>query len=292
MTPSFLVVKVVIISLCKDPATTVNDNLDQFQEYAGYLERYKWELIQDKELKDSVFCARTANEKEHHTNALKQPIHRVLKAITGWIQSERSQATDGPPAGAPTDPRHDPKSAGPTTHSKGKGHATRQLRATIDSDSDEDDDGLDQVAPHSDSDAESLKMAIDEHSGETSRSSRSSKARSHDASVRDKCKESSKDDPSCCVFCGGNTHPPSECPERAHWLSHLPKDMAAGMVLAIANALSHHSHSGLHGNMTLVVLTEVEIGNRPQLLDFDSCGQKTQHLNGKYNQSQNLKAGS
>ncbi|KAK0474347.1 hypothetical protein IW261DRAFT_1422937 [Armillaria novae-zelandiae] len=124
MTPSFLVVKAVIISLCKDPATTANDNLDQFQEYAGYLERYKWELIQDKELKDSVFRARTAVEKEHHTNASKQPIHRVLKAITGWIQSEHSQATDSPPAGAPTGPRRDPKSAGPTTRSKGKGSSS------------------------------------------------------------------------------------------------------------------------------------------------------------------------
>ncbi|KAK0477660.1 hypothetical protein IW261DRAFT_1565997 [Armillaria novae-zelandiae] len=216
MTPSVLVVKVVIISLCKDPATAVNDNLDQFQEYAGYLECYKWELIQDKELKDSVFRARTAIEKEHHTNASKQPLHRVLKAITGWIQSECSQATDGPPAGAPTGPRRDPKSAGPTTHSKGKGCATRRLCATIDSDSDSDDDGLDQVAPQSDSDVESIKMAVDERSGETSRSSKSSKARSHDASVGDKHKESSKDDPSCCIFCSGNTHPPSECPERAH----------------------------------------------------------------------------
>ncbi|KAK0486446.1 hypothetical protein IW261DRAFT_1559853 [Armillaria novae-zelandiae] len=172
MTPSFLVVKAVIISLCKDPATTANDNLDQFQEYAGYLERYKQELIQDKELKDSVFHARTAVKKEHHTNASKQPIHRVLKAITGWIQSEHSQVTNSPPAGAPTGPRRDPKLAGPTTRSKGKGHATQQSCTTIDSDSDEDDDGPDQVAPHSDSDAESLKTAVDECSRETSRSSK------------------------------------------------------------------------------------------------------------------------
>ncbi|KAK0471741.1 hypothetical protein IW261DRAFT_1424838 [Armillaria novae-zelandiae] len=261
MTPSFLVVKAVIISLCKDPATTMNNNLYQFQEYAGYLERYKWELIQDKELKDSVFHTRTAVKKEHHTNVSKQPIHRVLKAITGWIQSERSQATDGPPAGAPTGPHHDPKSAGPTTRSKGKGHATRRSHATINSNSDEDDDGLDQstclmldVLT-----TKFLKMAVDEHGGETSRSSRSSKARSHNASVGDKRKESSKDDPSCCIFCSGNTHPPSECPERAHWLSHLPEDMAAGMVLAIANALSRHSHSRPHRNTTLIVLTEVEI---------------------------------
>ncbi|KAK0477665.1 hypothetical protein IW261DRAFT_1420942 [Armillaria novae-zelandiae] len=216
MTPSVLVVKAVIISLCKDPATAANDDLDQFQEYAGYLECYKRELIQDKELKDSVFRARTAVEKEHHTNASKQPLHRVLKAITGWIQSECSQVTDSPPAGAPTGPRRDPKSAGPTTRSKGKGCATWRSRTTINSDSDEDDDGLDQVAPHSDSDVESIKMAVNERGGETSRSSKSSKARSHDASVGDKRKESSKDDPSCCVFCSGSTHPPSECPERAH----------------------------------------------------------------------------
>ncbi|KAK0476023.1 hypothetical protein IW261DRAFT_1421817 [Armillaria novae-zelandiae] len=218
MTPSFLVVKVVIISLCKDPATTANNNLYQFQEYAGYLEHYKRELIQDMELKDSVFCTRTAVEKEHHTNASKQPIHRVLKAITGWIQSEHSQATEGAPAGAPTGPRRDPKLTGPTIHSKGKGCATQRSCTTIDSDSDKDDDGLDQ-SMHLMLDVlttKFLKMAIDEHGRKTSRSSQSSKARSHDASVRDTCKESSKDNPSCCIFCSGNTHSPSECPERAH----------------------------------------------------------------------------
>ncbi|KAK0466490.1 hypothetical protein IW261DRAFT_1574648 [Armillaria novae-zelandiae] len=109
MTPSFLVVKAVIISLCKDRGTTANDNLHQFQEYAGYLKCYKRELIQDKELIDSVFHACTAIKKEHHTNASKQPIHKVLKVITGWIQSEHSQVTEGPPAGTPTGPCLDPK---------------------------------------------------------------------------------------------------------------------------------------------------------------------------------------
>ncbi|KAK0465785.1 hypothetical protein IW261DRAFT_1574781 [Armillaria novae-zelandiae] len=57
------------MSLCKNPATTGNDNLDQLQEYTGYLDHYKWELSQDKELKDSVFHACTTVEKECHTNA-------------------------------------------------------------------------------------------------------------------------------------------------------------------------------------------------------------------------------
>ncbi len=33
MIPTFIVVKAVIMSLCKDLATTANDHLDQFQEY-------------------------------------------------------------------------------------------------------------------------------------------------------------------------------------------------------------------------------------------------------------------
>ncbi len=33
MIPTFIIVKAVIMSLCKDPATTANDHLDQLQEY-------------------------------------------------------------------------------------------------------------------------------------------------------------------------------------------------------------------------------------------------------------------
>ncbi len=37
MIPTFIVVKAVIMSLCKDPATTANDHLDQLQEYTVHL---------------------------------------------------------------------------------------------------------------------------------------------------------------------------------------------------------------------------------------------------------------
>ncbi|KAK0473623.1 hypothetical protein IW261DRAFT_1569709 [Armillaria novae-zelandiae] len=76
----------------------------------SYLEHYKAELLKDKELKDSVFKAHTGIEREYHANASKQPIHRILKTITGWIQIEHSQGAKGPPAGAPTGPRRDLKS--------------------------------------------------------------------------------------------------------------------------------------------------------------------------------------
>ncbi len=69
-------------------------------------------MAKDKDLKESVFRARTAVEKEYHTNASKQPIHKVLKTITGWVQSERSQVNDGGASApsVPTGPRREPKS--------------------------------------------------------------------------------------------------------------------------------------------------------------------------------------
>ncbi|KAG7442710.1 uncharacterized protein BT62DRAFT_922425 [Guyanagaster necrorhizus] len=53
MIPTFIVVKAVIMSLCKDPATTVNNHFDQLQEYTicSHLEHYKSELTRDKNLK-------------------------------------------------------------------------------------------------------------------------------------------------------------------------------------------------------------------------------------------------
>ncbi len=81
MIPTFIVVKAVIMSLCKDLATIVNDHLDQLQEYTvclctafyscywplvlqSHLEHYKGELAKDKDLKESVFHAHTAVEQQ------------------------------------------------------------------------------------------------------------------------------------------------------------------------------------------------------------------------------------
>ncbi|KAK0459884.1 hypothetical protein IW261DRAFT_1642691 [Armillaria novae-zelandiae] len=153
MIPTFLVIRAVLISLCKDPAITANDHLDQLQEYTSYLEHYKAELLKDKELKDSVFKACTGIKREYHANASKQPIHRVLKTITGWIQIERSQGAEGPPAGAPTGPHRDPK----LIHGKGKAHSTRRSCATIDSESESKYNDVDKVAANSDSDGDSIK---------------------------------------------------------------------------------------------------------------------------------------
>ncbi len=82
-----------------------------FSHLWSHLEHYKVELAKDKDLKESVFCACTAIEKEFHTNMSKQPIHKVLKTITGWVQSECSQVNDGG-ASAPSVP------AGPHRESK------------------------------------------------------------------------------------------------------------------------------------------------------------------------------
>ena len=72
-----------------------------------YLEAHKDELLKDKEFKEIVFKAHSTVEKKFHTNASKQPIHKVLKTITGWVQSERHVVESGPPASAPTGPRRE-----------------------------------------------------------------------------------------------------------------------------------------------------------------------------------------
>ncbi len=72
-----------------------------------YLEAHKDELIKDKEFKEIIFKARSTVKKKFHTNTLKQPIHKVLKTITGWVQSEQHIVKSGPPASAPTGPRRD-----------------------------------------------------------------------------------------------------------------------------------------------------------------------------------------
>ncbi len=82
-----------------------------FLHLQSHLEHYKVELAKDKDLKESVFRARTAVEKEYHTNTSKQPIHKVLKTITGWVQSKRSQVNDGGASvpSVPTGPHHESK---------------------------------------------------------------------------------------------------------------------------------------------------------------------------------------
>ncbi|SJL00945.1 uncharacterized protein ARMOST_22689 [Armillaria ostoyae] len=230
MIPTFIVVKAVVMSLCKDPATTANDHLDQFQEYTSHLEHYKVELAKDKDLKESVFRARTAVEKEFHTNASKQPIHKVLKTITGWVQSERSQVNDGGASvpAIPTGPRRDSRSTGATTRSKGKGRSTRRSRATIESESDDDYDDPDKVAANSDSEAESIKMVIDDETAKVSKPLKFTKIKGNDAAVGEKRKEPSKEEPSGCTHCGVNSHPFADCPEKAHPTSNrsLGKDGA------------------------------------------------------------------
>ncbi|KAG7447314.1 uncharacterized protein BT62DRAFT_919224 [Guyanagaster necrorhizus] len=177
--------------LCKDPATTVNDHFDQLQEYTSHLEHYKSELTKDKDLKELIFHACTAIEKEFHTNTSKQPIHKVLKTITGWVQSERGQLADGGPGAPsiPTGPCHDPKSAGVIARNKGKGRAIRRSRVTVDTESDDDEDDPDKVVVYSDSDTESIKMVIDEEASRAGRFLKFSKTRSSDVVTGDKCKE-------------------------------------------------------------------------------------------------------
>ncbi len=137
-----------------------------------YLEAHKDELIKDKEFKEIVFKARSTVEKKFHTNASKQPIHKVLKTITGWVQSEWHVVESGPPASAPTSPHCDvllsPLSfffnylfgffQTPVTRSKGKARALKRSPAIVDSGSESANGEPDKVADHSDSKSESIKV--------------------------------------------------------------------------------------------------------------------------------------
>ncbi len=72
----------------------------------SFLQKYL-EAHKDKEFKKIIFKAHSTVKKKFHTNTLKQPIHKVLKTITGWVQSEWHIVKLGPPASAPTSPRCD-----------------------------------------------------------------------------------------------------------------------------------------------------------------------------------------
>ncbi|SJL01308.1 uncharacterized protein ARMOST_04628 [Armillaria ostoyae] len=206
------------MSLSKDLATTANDHLDQLQEYTPYLEHYKVELAKDKDLKESVFHTCTAVEKEFHTNASKQPIHKMLKTITGWVQSERSQVNDGGASvpSIPTGLHHDSRSTGATPHSKGKGHSTCCSCATIKSESDGDYDDQDKVAANSDSEAESIKMVINNKTAKASKPLKFTKTKCNEAAISEKCKEPSKEESSGCTHCDVNSHLFADCFEKAH----------------------------------------------------------------------------
>ncbi|KAG7443798.1 uncharacterized protein BT62DRAFT_921728 [Guyanagaster necrorhizus] len=161
------------MSLCKDPATT------------SHLEHYKSELTRDKDLKESVFHACTAIEKEFHTNASKQSIYKVLKTITGWVQSEQGQLAD----------------ARVIACNKGKGCTICHSHVTIDTESDDDEDDPDKVAVHSDSDTESIKMVIDEEASRAGWFLKFFKAKSSNVVTEDKHKEPYKIRVFACYQC-------------------------------------------------------------------------------------------
>ncbi|PBK66586.1 hypothetical protein ARMSODRAFT_1021383 [Armillaria solidipes] len=84
----FVTVKAVITQLCQNLSVTAAENMPQLHKYIKYLKAHKDELIKDKELKKTIFSARHVVKKKYRTDVSKQPIHKVLKTITGWVQSE------------------------------------------------------------------------------------------------------------------------------------------------------------------------------------------------------------
>ncbi|PBK58519.1 hypothetical protein ARMSODRAFT_983775 [Armillaria solidipes] len=145
----FVAVKAVITQLCQNLSVTAADNMPQLHEYMKYLEAHK-----DKELKETIFSAHRTVEKKYRTDASKQPIHKVLKTITGWVQSERHSVEAVPPASAPTGPRRET----PVTRSKGKARALKKSPAIVDSGSESEDGEPDKVADPSDSESDSVKV--------------------------------------------------------------------------------------------------------------------------------------
>ncbi|PBK60835.1 hypothetical protein ARMSODRAFT_981928 [Armillaria solidipes] len=221
----FVAVKAVITQLCQNLSVTAADNMPQLHEYTKYLEAHKDELIKDKELKETIFSARRTVEKKYHTDASKQPIHKVLKTITGWVQSERHSVEAVPPASAPTGPRRET----PVTRSKGKARALKKSPAIVDSGSESEDGEPDKVANPSDSESDSvkipqmslfraltdgiLKMSIDDDNSKLAppKAAKPSKGKPADAVTGEKRKESCKDEPSACFHCGGNDHALLDC---------------------------------------------------------------------------------
>ncbi|SJL18321.1 uncharacterized protein ARMOST_21907 [Armillaria ostoyae] len=208
----FIAVKAVITQLCQNLSVTAADNMPQLHEYPKYLKAHKDELIKDKELKETIFSARRAVEKKYRTDVSKQPIHKVLKTITGWVQSERHSVEVVPPASAPTGPRRETS----ITRSKGKARALKKSPAIVDSGSESEDGEPDKIPQMSlfcaltDS---ILKVSINDDNLKLapSKTAKPSKGKPVDAVAGEKRKESSKDEPSACFHCGGNDHSLLDC---------------------------------------------------------------------------------
>ncbi|SJL00938.1 uncharacterized protein ARMOST_04254 [Armillaria ostoyae] len=208
----FVAVKAVITQLCQNLSVTTADNMPQLHEYTKYLEAHRDELIKDKELKETIFSARRAVEKKYRTDASKQPIHKVLKTITGWVQSERHSVDAVPPASAPTGPRRKT----PITRSKGKAHALKKSPAIVDSSSESENGEPDKIPQMSLFRALTdgiLKMSIDDDNSKLAppKAAKPSKGKPADAVAGEKRKESCKDEPSACFHCGGNDHALLDC---------------------------------------------------------------------------------
>ncbi|KAG7443284.1 uncharacterized protein BT62DRAFT_922064 [Guyanagaster necrorhizus] len=237
MIPTFIVVKAVIMSLCKDPATTVNDHFDQLQEYTSHLEHYKSKLTRDKDLKELVFHTHTAIEKEFHTNASKQPNHKVLKTIMRWVQN------DGPGAPSlPTGPYYDPKLARVIACNKGKDCAIHHSCVTVDTESDDDKDDPDKIASSQSLldylRSNLLKMVIDEEASRAGWFLKFFKARPSNVVTENKHKESYKvrvfKEPSFCVHSGANSHSFADCSNKSQVGEQHPVS-ALGLINAFAN---------------------------------------------------------
>ncbi|SJL13050.1 uncharacterized protein ARMOST_16487 [Armillaria ostoyae] len=175
-------------------------------------EAHKDELIKDKELKETIFSARHAVKKKYRTDASKQPIHKVLKTITRWVQSECHSVEVVPPASAPTGPRRET----PITHNKGKARALKKSPAIVDSGSESEDgepDKIPQMSLFRTLTDGILKMSIDDDNSKPapSKTAKPSKGKPVDAVAGEKHKESSKDEPSACFHCGGNDHSLLDC---------------------------------------------------------------------------------
>ncbi|SJL18607.1 uncharacterized protein ARMOST_22204 [Armillaria ostoyae] len=222
----FVAVKAVITQLCQNLSVTAADNMLQLHEYTKYLEAHKDELIKDKELKETIFSARHTVEKKYRADASKQPIHKVLKTITRWVQSERHSVKAVPPASAPTGPCREiflflwfigtvliSSLQTPVTRSKGKARALKKSPAIVNSGSESEDGEPDKVADPSDSESDSVKMSIDDDNSKLAppKAAKPSKGKPADAVAGEKRKESCKDEPSACFHCGGNDHALLDC---------------------------------------------------------------------------------
>ncbi|SJL11272.1 uncharacterized protein ARMOST_14675 [Armillaria ostoyae] len=204
----FITVKAVITQLCQNLSITTADNMSQLHKYIKYLKAHK-----DKEFKETIFSACHTVEKKYCTDTLKQPIYKVWKTITGWVQLE-CQAVEAAPAAAaaPSGPCHKT----PITHSKGKACALKKSPAIIDSGFESDDGKPDKIPQmslfHTLTDS-ILKMLIDDDNSKLAppKAVKPSKGKLVNAVTGEKHKESSKDDLSACFHCRGNDHSLLDC---------------------------------------------------------------------------------